>query len=240
MLSFFSGLIIAGPLFRVEPVFFLVFVFGVCIGSLVPDVDAEDAAIFHSNVRGLKGDTGRILNDFVAPLLPVFGYFTKYVIHRPSVLLFNFFSRNHSVSDTHREFSHSIIGIVSFTFFTGLYAFLILYFTGLLHIALVFFLAGYFVGCVLHLIQDSCTRSGIAWNSPFSDWKIRGDIYTGKDFRKIRLFTLFLGGLSAVMLFASLTHPLDLSVIQISFLSFTLLGLSWSLFMFFVDAELAR
>lgn len=241
MLSFFSALVIAGPLLSIEAVFFLLCVFGVCIGSLVPDVDAEDAAIFHSNIRGVKGDTGRLLNDFLAPLLPVFGYFTKYVIYRPSVLLFNILSKNYAVSDTHREFSHSIIGITSFTFFTGLYVSLILYLAGLLHLTyLIVFLGGYLIGCILHLIQDSCTRTGIAWNSPFSDWKIKGDIYTGKDFRKIKIFTLVLGGLSSTIVFISLTQPIGLSTLQLSALSLTLLGFLWAVFMLFAKVELAR
>jgi len=241
-LSFFSSIIVAGPLLRVDQVLFFVVVLGVCIGSLIPDIDAEDAAIFHFNVRGLKGDTGRILNDFVAPILPIFGYMTKYVIYRPLLFVFDkILFRKLSFSDKHRTFTHSVLGVTAITVVTGLLIGASSYLLGLFDpVIFSLFLVAYASGCFLHMLQDSCTRTGIAWNSPFSSKKLKGDIYTGKDFLKIHLFALVLGSMAFISLFVSLTGFTGLGVHRLFLTAFSSLLSIWMLFLVFVGVKVVK
>lgn len=239
-LSFFSGIIVFSPLIHVESSYFILSVIGVCIGSLIPDVDAEDASIFHSKVRGLKGDTGLILNDFIAPLLPLFGYVTKYIIYRPLLVVYDkFLFSDYEFSDSHRDFTHSILGVFSITVFTGVLIGIPLHLIKEFNFVFLYvFLVGYLVGCLLHMLQDSCTRTGIAWNSPFSGRKLKGEIYTGKDFFKIHIFSLILGVTSSLFLFVSFTGQFGFSFFRLSVFCISTLLALWMMFLWRVNAEI--
>lgn len=239
MLSFLSSVIVAGPLLGLNETLFFLTVFGVSVGSLIPDIDAGDAAIFHFNVRGLKGDTGRLLNDFVAPVLPVFGYVTKYLIYRPVLFIYDkVIFQNYSFSDQHRAFTHSLLGVFTLTAVTGLLIASLLYLLDYLNLYfLSVFLMAYASGCFLHMLQDSCTRTGIAWNSPFSSKKLKGEIYTGKDFLKVHIFSLLLGAMAFLSLFASLTEFSGLGTYRLFLTASSSLISVWMLFMVFSGVE---
>lgn len=239
VLSFLSSLVVASPLLRVDLYYFVLVIFGMSVGSLIPDIDAEDASIFHSNIRGLKGDTGMILNDLLAPILPLFGYITKYFIYTPVLFVFDkIFFPNYEFSDEHRAFTHSIIGVLTITSVTGLLIALMLHFFNYLnYYYLAVFLLAYTCGCFLHMLQDSCTRTGIAWNSPFSHKKLKGDIYTGKDFLKIHVFSLVLGAMASISIFVSSVAGFGFNFSRLFILVLSSLMFVWMVFLILSDVE---
>lgn len=190
--------LVAAPLFVLAPTIALVALAGTAIGSLIPDADAEDAAIFHTEVRGLNGSTGKTL-DLLAPVFPVFGYATKYLIYKPSVVLYDtYVFEEQDVVERHRGLLHSVLGLGTATVLTGIYLIPVLLFLGLfsiLHLGV--FLLAYLVGGVLHLAEDSCTKTGIQWHYPVRDWKVEGRLTTTarrRDTIYQDVFAVVLGG----------------------------------------------
>jgi len=199
---------------------------GASIGSLIPDIDSVDAAIFHSNVKGL-GSPGIAFNDFVGPILPIFAYISKYVIYKPVVHLLNFLTP-YTFGEKHRSFTHSITGVATLTGMTGLLIYLPLNYTGLSLAFLPFFLVAYCGGALMHMIQDSCTKTGIAWNQPFNKFKIKGNLVTGKSNRRPKILLYALTGLTALISYQSLTgNPIE----ETAKASILLTGITWILFL---------
>lgn len=139
---------------------------GACIGSLIPDVDAHDAAILHSNLKGLNRGAGRMINGLIGSLLS-FGYTAKYIVYLPALKFYNYFFDEYSFHGRHRRFSRSILGLLTMTAVTGIYIASLLTLVDIfIPLYLGAFLLSYMTGAFLHILQDSCTKSGIAWNSP--------------------------------------------------------------------------
>ena len=236
MLSVATVSVFLAPYFEGYESFVIVMFIGAGVGSLIPDVDAPDAAVFHQDIRGLKGDFGKAVNNLIAPILPAFGYTTKYTIYKPAVKVFDFFtSEDYSFQEKHRTFSHSFLGVFTMTTITGLYMIPLLIITEMFApLYLLAFLFAYMTGAFLHMLEDSCTKTGIAWNSPFSDTKLKGDISTGKDIEKPRYFLFWLGGLTGIAFYLghstqySITHPVLTSG------SLLAVGISWLVFVKFV------
>lgn len=201
-----------------------IFFIGICIGSLIPDVDVKNSTIFHRKIRGLRFGSARIFNSFLTPIFPLFGYITRYLIYIPAIKTYNLFlPKKYCFNCKHRNFSHCLIGISTITAATGLIAYLALQIFNISNIFYVkIFLASYFAGSLLHLIQDSCTNSGIAWMQPFSSRKISGKIKTGENDLEANIFLLQLGTITLFSLYFSLNIVQILSVI---------VG-SWTLFLF--------
>ena len=199
---------------------------GVSIGSLIPDIDSVDAAVFHSNVKGL-GSPGIAFNDFIGPVLPFFAYISKYVIYKPVVHILNFLTP-YTFHERHRSFTHSITGVATLTVMTGLLIYLPLNYTDLSLALLPFFLAAYCGGALMHMVQDSCTKSGIAWNQPFSKFKLKGNLVTGKSVRRPKILLYTLTGLTVLISYRSLMgNPIE----ETAKASILLTGITWSLFM---------
>ncbi|QGA80518.1 metal-dependent hydrolase [Candidatus Nanohalobium constans] len=233
MLSVASVSVVLAPfLLRAELLVFTLF-FGVAIGSLIPDVDAPDAAVFHRDVRGLSGDFGSAVNNLVGPVLPVFGYSTKYLIYKPVVKLLEFLtSEDYCFEEKHRTFSHSVLGVFTMTVLTGVYLVPVLLSLELLApFYLLAFLSAYMIGAFLHMLEDSCTKTGIAWNSPFSETRIKGQISTGKDVRKPRIFLYWLGMLTGATFYLGVIDKRFLSLPAVAAISVTGLGVSWLVFL---------
>ena len=96
------------------------------------------------------------------------------------------------------------------------------------------FLAGYCGGAVLHLLQDSCTKTGIQWNFPFQDWKVTGQLTTTarpEDIRYQRGFLTVLGLGVAGMFF------IPIMVASVSAYLFSLLGLVLAVLLWVVFAK---
>ncbi len=154
---------------------------GVALGSLIPDVDAKEAAIFNNQRTPLHPSLDYLFRISVGWLLPLFGYLTKYLIFKPTLIFFRTLLPFVRINGGHRGFAHSVLGIISFTASKGLYLWLLVRVAEVLSIAFLMpFLWGYLAGAVLHLIQDSCTPQGIAWGHPFTRVKLRGEIEVTK------------------------------------------------------------
>lgn len=154
---------------------------GVALGSLIPDVDAKQAAIFNNQQTPLHPTLDYLFRISVGWLLPLFGYLTKYLVFKPSYMFFKTLLPCFRVNGNHRGFAHSLLGILSFTACMALYLWLLVRLLELSSIsALMPFLCGYLVGAFLHLIQDSCTPQGIAWSHPFAKVKLRGELDVAK------------------------------------------------------------
>lgn len=175
----------------------LIGLIGASIGSLIPDIDSVDAAVFHSNVKSL-GSPGIAFNDFIGPVLPLFAYISKYIIYKPVVHILNFLTP-YTFHEKHRSFTHSITGVATLTVMTGFLIYLPLNYFGLSLAFLPFFLAAYCGGALMHMLQDSCTKSGIAWNQPFNKFKVKGNLVTGKSVRRPKILLYTLTGLTALI-----------------------------------------
>lgn len=214
------------PFIQDYPIQALIGLIGVSIGSLIPDIDSVDAAVFHSNVKGL-GSPGIAFNDFIGPVLPLFAYVSKYLIYKPVVQLLNllFPYRFH---ESHRSFTHSITGVAILTLMTGLMLYMPLNYAGLNTALLPVFLIAYCGGSFMHMLQDSCTKSGIAWNQPFNKSKIKGDLITGKSNRRPKILLYCLIGLTLLIGYQTLIGN---AVEETAKASMLLTGITWSLFM---------
>jgi len=229
-----AGLFIAPSLTALDPVLSAVLLFGVFVGSLAPDADAADAAIFNGRIGGVKGKRGQVLNGF-AVVLPIFGYTIRYLIYYPLSLIFSLLLRK-SYQHRHRGLLHSFSGVGLTTLILSGY--LALIFTGLGWplTLLPAFGCAFFAGCVLHLMQDTCTPAGVAWLYPFSRRRMAGRVRTQGDLevRPVAFTIVLLLAAAGVFLapFVTPVSPEDLRLLA-------LVGtpLLWVLFMLICRAK---
>lgn len=221
------------PLFTLFPNEVLVVLVGTAVGSLIPDADSPDAAIFHPEVRGLEGGFTEILNA-AAIVFPAFGYVTRYLIYKPAVLFFDrLVFDEYDVAERHRGFLHSFLGLGTLTVLSAVYLLPVLFLLGLLWIpGILLFMAGYLGGAVLHLVEDSCTKTGIQWNFPFQGWRVKGQITTtakSEDMRYQRGLLTVLGvGVAGAFLVPSVVTAIPRFTFSIG--GFVLAVLVWLVF----------
>ncbi|MDD1673858.1 MAG: metal-dependent hydrolase, partial [Methanomicrobiales archaeon] len=189
------------PLFASIPLSTWAIVYtGILIGSLAPDADAPDAAIFHlyGIPRGLR------------TLLALFGYLLRYLVYLPLSSFF-WIALGRNYRHEHRGLLHTPLGItlasLILVFYAGIPS-LVFFHSFVLEILL--WGGCFWGGCLLHLVQDSCTLAGIAWSFPLSVRRLRGGLRTGDmhDPRPL-LFVSILGGclLLLILLPAHLLFP---------------------------------
>jgi len=169
-----AGLLIAPWIAVLDPALIAVLLFGVFVGSLAPDADAADAAIFNGRLGGVKGKRGQIVNG-LAVVLPVFGYTIRYLIYYPLSLVFALILRK-SYRHRHRGLLHSLPGVGLTSLLLSGYLAVILTWLGVSLALLPAFGAAFFVGCILHLVEDTCTPAGVAWLYPFSRRRLAGSV----------------------------------------------------------------
>ncbi len=169
-----AGLLIAPWLTVLDPALIAVLLFGVFVGSLAPDADAADAAIFHGRIGGVKGKRGQVVNG-LAVALPVFGYTIRYLIYYPLSLVFTLILRK-SYRHRHRGLLHSLPGVGLTSLLLSGYLAVILTWLGVSLALLPAFGAAFFTGCILHLVEDTCTPAGVAWLYPFSRRRLAGSV----------------------------------------------------------------
>jgi len=220
---------------------FILAMIGVGIGSLAPDADSPDAAIFHKKVRGLKGSTRKMINDWISPFLPIFGFIVKFLIYIPSVKIIQFLvkkdkiSLQYKVTETHRGILHSVLGLLIAFIALLVYSFiLMLIFPQLLSIkAVLVFIIAFGIGFFLHLIEDGCTVSGVNFSFPMSkNWLFKGDIRTGKFDRRTEIFESCLVALNVgyFLGLSLLEDKTSISLIQMELIVITIVLFSWMIF----------
>lgn len=160
------------------PGWLLIILAGVFAGSLAPDADAPGSAI----MRGLRPGRGayRGLARHTVLVLPLIGYTIRYLIYYPVSAVVWLLSLGR-VTPRHRGLLHSFCGAITTSALFTVYLAAVV---GILaHSApfasLAVFGTAFLVGCLLHLLGDSATRSGVAWWLPFSSRRIAGRVTTG-------------------------------------------------------------
>jgi inner membrane protein len=191
---------------------------GVLVGSLAPDVDAPDSVIFHL----------RLLPRNLRVPLSLFGYLLRYLVYYPLSLFFWLvFSRNYR--HEHRGLLHTPVGVTLATLvmagYAGILSLLVLH---ALHPGVLLFAGAFWGGCILHLLQDSCTPAGISWGFPWHSERLRGKIRTGsrRDPRPALYAVLLVGCLGVLLLLP------DHSFFPAGLMASFLLIATWGIFLY--------
>lgn len=173
-----------------------VFLVAAFIGSLAPDADSADSAIMH----GIPGGNGavRIFRRHSVLFLPIFGYPIRYLVYFPLSTILWIITLGR-VKPKHRGLLHSLFGIFFMSAIVTGWILGILYLLSawdFLFFAFIF-AAGLFFGALMHLVEDSCSKSGVYWFFPFSNKKAGGSLLSKA--KRHLLITAVLGvGFAAV------------------------------------------
>ncbi len=212
-----------------QPLYAVCILVAAVIGSLTPDADSGGKPKLHY-------DFG-IVYDIMVPL------------HKLIVFSFSFFNLKEKmnleyvVEERHRGVMHSPIGVFisSFvlTLLTTIAGYLI--FRDINTVIVGFIFIGLISGQFLHLLEDSCTVSGINWLFPFGTGELKGSIYTGnkiegkKDIRPL-LYRVSLLSFSAILVVLHSLEAIDINGSGIYFLIFVVVTLIW--FLVFLTAKI--
>jgi inner membrane protein len=219
ILSLLSLMVVTYPLWPELSIAAWVSVYaGVIVGSLAPDVDAPDSMIFHL----------RMLPQMLRVPLSLFGYLLRYLIYIPLSLFFWIvLSRNYR--HEHRGLLHTPVGVtlaaLLVSCYAGICSFLFLH---RLEPDLFLFAGSFWAGCILHLLQDSCTPSGIAWAFPLRNDRLRGRIRTDsrKDPRPALYAFILLGCLAMLFLLSGKSLPSSRAIAPL------ILIVAWTAFLY--------
>ncbi|MFH1376068.1 MAG: metal-dependent hydrolase [Candidatus Woesearchaeota archaeon] len=145
------------------------FLISILVGSLLPDADC-----------GGKSKLYYDFNIFYQLIIPI-TKLTVWTFKLSSVKkkLSTKFSELQDVNHEHRGIMHSPIGTIVSSFLLTLIILIIMTLiakTNLLLVLIIFL--GLIIGQILHLLEDSCTVTGINWMFPFGKKELKGQIYT--------------------------------------------------------------
>ena len=188
----------------------------------MPDADSDEKPKLHYDFK--------IIYDIMVPL------------HKLIVFSFSFFNLKEKmnlqyvVEEQHRGIMHSPIGVFISSFVLTLLTAIIGYFIfhGINATLIGFLFLGLISGQLLHLLEDSCTISGINWLFPFRTCELKGSIYTGNKIegkRDIRpfLYRVSLLFASAILLILHSLGAIDVNESGIYLLIFAVVALIWGL-----------
>lgn len=243
-LSVFTVSLLIMPFFTDYALLFILAVIAAGVGSLAPDSDSPDAAIFHDKIKGLKGNTANILNSLIGPILPIFGFIIKFLIYHPSIKAIQFLTKKdklslqYEVTEAHRGILHSNLGLAIAVVFLFIYGIiLMLFFPDMLSLqAILIFTFAFSIGFFLHLIEDTCTVTGINFSFPFSKkLYFKGKIRTGKKDKYTKYTNSFGGYLGALNVGYFLAPSLAEKHVKLTLLHWELIIivvviLSWAIF----------
>lgn len=201
----------------------LLFLFTLVIGSLLPDSDCNGKATIYYKYK-------------------IFYIFMKKIVIGFVIFVFqNLISKKYNlmyeVKEEHRGIMHSPMGIiinsVLITLVLGLIFLIIEVFNWIL--LLTIFL-GLTMGQFMHLLEDSCTVSGINWKFPFNSFVIKGEISTfpkdnKKDVRPI-IFEIWLGLFSFFLLVLYMHYSLKFPIVFVYLILFFIVSAFWILFLY--------
>ncbi|MBI4155351.1 metal-dependent hydrolase [Candidatus Woesearchaeota archaeon] len=149
----------------------LIFLIGLVIGSLLPDaVDAGDTYLNHIRLFKSKGIIRRTIY-FLSFIFPIASKITRWTL-KPLTWILKFIIP--PLKDGHRGLWHSLLGIIIISIGWFYLSFIISKF---INFQLYYLAIGIFIGCFIHLLEDSFTVSGINWLYPLN-LHIRGKIKT--------------------------------------------------------------
>ncbi len=182
-----------------------------------------------------------MINGWISPFLPIFGFIVKFLIYIPSVKIIQFLvkkdkiSLQYKVTETHRGILHSVLGLLIASVALLVYSsILMLIFPQLLSIkAVLVFNIAFGIGFFLHLIEDSCTVSGVNFSFPMSKkWLFKGAIRTGKFDRMTGIFESCLVALNVgyFLGLSLLEDKTSISLIQMELIVITIVLFSWMIF----------
>ncbi|MCP1662454.1 MAG: metal-dependent hydrolase [Methanocalculus sp. MSAO_Arc1] len=204
-----SGLLLAAPFLQISPVACIVFLSGTVIGSLLPDADATDSKLNYMD--GIAQVFSLIMRPLIMPLTRLL-----------------FFLLRQPFDPGHRGSMHTIPGVLVYSLILSSIFAAILLLIRYWHGILVFFFFGLLFGGLLHILEDSCTKSGVKPFYPFSTRKYTGTISTGSR-REERpgyyATALFIAGGGVIV--TGYTH--DLQVLPMAALSLALFFSFWML-----------
>ncbi|MDA3836858.1 MAG: metal-dependent hydrolase [Nanoarchaeota archaeon] len=165
-------------------VFVITIMASVFVGSLIPDSDCGGRATIY-----YKFPLVHKFMDKVVGKLIVFSF--NNLISKKKI------SVEHKVGDEHRGIIHSPIGVLLTSIMISLPIIIVTLILRIFYwkIQLAIFL-GLIAGQLLHLLEDSCTISGINWAFPFGNRPLKGKIHTffkNPELRDIR--PLFFAGI---------------------------------------------
>ncbi|MHA2352491.1 MAG: metal-dependent hydrolase [Candidatus Thorarchaeota archaeon] len=163
---------------------------GVLLGCLLPDVDASDAKVMHGYWRPI-------------------GLFGKYVFYKPMTWILR--TRSDAYREQHRGYLHSFIGCFLATiFFAFPIAIIFLHSTYVMLLPLETTIWVWFVwiglpfGFLMHLVEDSFTKSGVRWIFP-GGRTYSSQTRTGKksEYNLLSAFIVTFGILTAIVYMAT-------------------------------------
>ena len=163
---------------------------GVLLGCLLPDVDASDAKVMHGYWRPI-------------------GLFGKYLFYKPMTWILK--TRSDAYREQHRGYLHSFIGCFLATiFFTIPIAIIFLHSTYVLLLPLETTIWVWIVwiglpfGFLMHLVEDSFTKSGVRWMFP-NGKTYSSQTSTGKksEYTLLSAFIVTYGILTAIVYMAT-------------------------------------
>lgn len=205
-----------------HPLYAFCLLMAAVIGSLIPDADSDEKPKLHYDFKII--------------------YYIMVSLHKLIVFSFNFFNLKEKmnlqyiVEEQHRGIMHSTVGVFISSFVLTLLTTIVGHF--IFHGINANFIGLLFLGLIsgqfLHLLEDSCTVSGIKWLFPFGTGELKGSIYTvnkiegKKDIRPF-LYRVFLFFISAILLILHLLEIIDVNDSSTYFLIFAVVTLVWSL-----------
>ncbi|MDO9539390.1 MAG: metal-dependent hydrolase [Methanocalculus sp.] len=154
-ISIGSGLLLASPWFLTNTLSVFIFIAGIIIGSLLPDTDATDSKLHYMD--GIARIFSLIMQPVIIPLTKLIFWIFK--------LPFN---------PAHRGSMHTFPGLIVYTSLLTALISSAICFIGFWNPIIGFFFIGLFIGGVLHIFEDCCTRSGLMPFKPFIGRKYAG------------------------------------------------------------------
>jgi inner membrane protein len=209
-LSIFSSIILFGWLIFQNLIVFIAIISGVFIGCLLPDTDIPRSKI-----------------DYLEGIAGFFGMISKKIINPLVILIFNFLK--YPVTQSHRGITHTFYGVLTYCIVLEIISipvFVLFGFSEYL-IGYSFFVFGLFFGGMLHIVEDSCTQTGVFPFYPVNQKKkYSGNIstYNFKDPRP-KFFSLFLIFAAGGVFFSQIfwKNPIEIYI----FISFAVFIISW-------------
>ncbi|MBS3124746.1 metal-dependent hydrolase [Candidatus Woesearchaeota archaeon] len=201
----------------------LLFVLVAFLGAIYPDADCPESTIFkgfcdrrgvpyqHSyrkfkEIKRARENKNTFLFALSCLVVPV-AYLMRYLMYYPMygvVCCIDWLKPAPlMIQDKHRGVSHSLVGVVALLPVLSFLIFLITFWQPLTIQQALILIAGFLLGMILHIVQDSITVSGVNWLYPYASFTVGGDYkFNFTDFRltliNFVLLLLFLLDLSTI------------------------------------------